>query len=70
MPDDKLGKAIDIASAIGEIYGAVEEAKARCKQVPRVSVEFGARKVLAPGDETDPTKRPSDYVGGTFTWHF
>ena len=70
VPDDKLGKAIDIASAIGEIYGAVEEAKARCKQVPRVSVEFGARKVLAPGDETDPTKRPSDYVGGTFTWHF
>ena len=70
LPDDKLTKAIDIASAIGEIYGAVEAAKAKCKQVPRVSVEFGAKKVLAPGDETDPTKRPADYLGGTFTWHF
>lgn len=70
LPDDKLGKATDIASAIGEIYGAVEAAKAKCKQVPRMSVEFGGKKVLAPGDETDPGKRPADYLGGTFTWRF
>lgn len=74
LPDDKLGKAIDIASAIGEIYGAVEAAKARCKQVPRATLELGAKKVLAPGSasdpDPDPAKRPADYVGGTFTFHF
>lgn len=70
LPNDKLGKAIDIASAIGELYDAGEKAKASCKQVPRATLEFGAKKVLEPGSETDPAKRPADYVGGTFTWHF
>ena len=53
-----------------DVAPAAVRPQAAPPQVPRVSVEFGARKVLAPGDETDPTKRPSDYVGGTFTWHF
>jgi hypothetical protein len=66
---DKLGKVFDIASAIGEMYDAVDKAKARCKQVPRATIEFGAKKVLTPGSETDPTKK-ADYLGVTATFHF
>jgi hypothetical protein len=68
---DKLGKAFDIAAAIGEMYDAVDKAKARCKQVPRATVELGYKRLLTPGSETDPTKLPpTDYVGITGTFHF
>ena len=68
---DKLGKAFDIAGAIGEMYDAVDKAKARCKQVPRATVELGYKRLLTPGSETDPTKLPpTDYVGITGTFRF
>ncbi len=68
---DKLGKAFDIAGAIGEIYDAVDKAKAKCKQQPRAALEFGYKRLITPGSEADPTKLPpTDYVGITATFHF
>jgi hypothetical protein len=68
---DKLGKAFDIAGAIGEIYDAVDKAKGKCKQVPRITVDLGYKHLVSPGDETDPTKLPPvDAVGATATVHF
>lgn len=70
-PDDKLGKAIDIASALGEIYDAVDKAGKKATPVPRATFEFGYKKLLTPGDETDRSKLPpSDFIGGTATFHF
>jgi hypothetical protein len=68
---DKLGKAFEIASAIGEMYDAVDKAKSKCKQVSRASIELGYKHLLSPGSETDPKKLPpADYVGVTGTFHF
>lgn len=69
--DDKLGKAIDIAGAIGAMYDAVGKAKAGCKQTPRFTFEFGYKRLLTPGSETDPGKLPPlDAIGVTGTWRF
>lgn len=68
---DKLSAAFDIASAIGEMYDAVDKAKAKCKQVPRATIEFGYKRPLAPGSDVDPNApRPAEYIGGTVTAHF
>lgn len=68
---DKLGKAFEIAGAIGEMYDAVDKAKAKCKQVPVATFEFGYKRLLTPGSETDPTRlAPLDYAGVTATFHF
>jgi hypothetical protein len=68
---DKFGKAFDIAGAIGEMYDAVDKAKAKCKQVPRATVELGYKRLLSPGSEADPSKLPPlDYAGVTGTFHF
>lgn len=68
---DKLGKAFDIAGAIGEIYDAVDKAKGKCKLVPRATFELGYKRLLSPGSEADPTKLPPlDYAGVTATFHF
>jgi hypothetical protein len=67
---DKLDKAFDIAGALGEIYEAVDKAKASCKEQPRATVEFGYKR-LPPGSATaPPIQPPSDYVGITATFHF
>jgi hypothetical protein len=68
---DQLSKAFDIASAIGEMYDAVDKAKSKCKPVPRASFELGYKHLLTPGSETDPRKQPpTDYIGVTGTFHF
>lgn len=68
---DKLGKAFEIAGAIGEMYDAVDKAKAKCKQVPVATFDFGYKRLLTPGSETDPSKLPPlDYAGVTATFHF
>jgi hypothetical protein len=68
---DKLGKAFEIAGAIGEMYDAVDKAKAKCKQVPVATFDLGYKRLLTPGSETDPTKLPPlDYAGVTATFHF
>jgi hypothetical protein len=69
--DDKLSKAIDIASVLGEIYDAIDKAKVKCKEQPRATFEFGYKRLLTPGSETDPSKLPPlDYAGVTGTFHF
>jgi hypothetical protein len=68
---DKLEKAFDIAGALGEIYEAVDKAKAKCKPQPRATVEFGYKRLPpAGGATTSPAPPPSDYVGITATFHF
>jgi hypothetical protein len=66
----KLLKAADIASALGDMYDAVDKSKEGCKQVPAVTVEFGAKGPLGGGTETDPSKRTPGSVGVTVTIPF
>ena len=74
--ETKQGKLIDIAGAIGEMYNAVDKAKAACKQVPRWKLEFGVKGPLGSGGssgsdaDTDPSKRPPTVLGGTLTIPF
>jgi hypothetical protein len=67
--ETRNGKLIDIASAVGEMYDAVDKAKAGCKPAPTLSVDFGAKKIVAPGDEKDP-KKLQDFVGVSATLRF
>ena len=66
----KLMKAADIASALGDMYDAVDKSKEGCKQVPAVTFEFGAKGPLGGVTETDPSKRTPGYIGGTITIPF
>jgi outer membrane protein OmpA-like peptidoglycan-associated protein len=69
--DDRMSKGTEIAGAIGEIYGAVEKSKAGCSEAPSWTLEFGYKRLLDPGKETDPSKWPArDYFGLTWTWRF
>ncbi|HJV61277.1 MAG TPA: DUF4157 domain-containing protein [Albitalea sp.] len=69
--DTKEGKLIEIAGAVGEMYDAVDKAKAACKQVPRFKLEFGVKGPLGTGgDDSDPSKRPATVLGGTLTIPF
>jgi hypothetical protein len=70
-PDDRNAKLADVVSAIVAVNGAIDAAKAKCKQVPRVKLEFGAHRPLAP---FQPQLPPSDsdrsmapYAGVTLT---
>ncbi len=72
--EDKLSKLVDVASAIGDMYDAVDKAKSACKEEPAATFKFGVQGPLstpsgAP-EETDPSKRPGTYVGGSVTWYF
>lgn len=68
---DKLGKAFEIAGALGEMYDAVDKAKAKCKRLPVATFDFGYKRLVTPGSETDPSKLPPlDYAGVTATFHF
>lgn len=69
--DEKLGKAIDVASAIAEIYESVDKAKQACKPQPTISLDLGYQRLLTPGNETDPTKSPPlDKFGADLTVRF
>ena len=71
--ETKQSKLIDIAGAIGEMYDAVDKAKAACKQVPRWKLEFGVKGPLGSGGsdgDADPSKRPPSVLGGTLTIPF
>jgi hypothetical protein len=69
---DRTLKLFDIAGAIGEMYDAVEKAKAGCKQVPRATFNFGLQGPLAPSDKAleDPSLRTPTYLGGSITIPF
>ncbi|HNB51768.1 MAG TPA: hypothetical protein PK530_07485, partial [Anaerolineales bacterium] len=66
--EKRLSKVPDVASALGDMYDAVEKSKASCKKVPRAKFEFGYKGPL--GDEPDPNKRQPSYIGGTLTIPF
>ncbi|NJA05296.1 DUF4157 domain-containing protein [Methylococcaceae bacterium WWC4] len=66
--EKKLMKLPDVASALGDMYDAVDKAKAGCKPVPKAKFEFGYQGPL--GGESDPAKKPPEYLGGTLTIPF
>lgn len=70
--EQRTEKLIDMASAIGEMYDAVDKASAKCEAKPRLTIEFGGKYPLTepPVVEPDPLKRPAPYIGITGTWHF
>lgn len=73
--EDKLSKLVDVAGAIGDMYGAVDKAKKSCKEEPAATFRFGVQGPLSPPppaspEETDPSKRPATFVGGSATWYF
>jgi hypothetical protein len=70
-PDERNAKLADVVSAVVAVNGAIDAAKAKCKQVPRARLEFGAHMPLG---EFQPQVPPSDsdramapYVGATLT---
>lgn len=67
--EKRMTKVPDIASALGEMYEAVDKSKASCKKVPKAKFEFGYKGPLG-GDESDPNKRETPYIGGTITIPF
>jgi hypothetical protein len=73
--ETKQNKLIDIAGAVGEMYDAVDKAKAACKEVPRWKLEFGLKgRIGGSGPETspgfDPNAPPDPMLGGTLTIPF
>jgi Domain of unknown function (DUF4157) len=72
--EDKLSKLVDAASAIGDMYDAVDKAKKGCKEEPAATFKFGVQGPLSPPsgapEETDPSKRPATFIGGSATWYF
>jgi len=67
-PDERLGKLADIASAIADMYDAVDKSKSACKQVPTATFNIGVQGPLSP--DPDPTKRQPSFIGGTLTIPF
>jgi hypothetical protein len=67
--EKKLMKIPDMASALGEMYEAVDQSKASCKKVPKAKFEFGYKGPLGDPDP-DPAKRHPSYIGGTITIPF
>lgn len=68
---DLLGKAAEVAGAVGAIYAAAEKAKAKCKELSAVEVDLGYTRLLTPGSEKDAPKLPAkDVVGATLTIRF
>jgi hypothetical protein len=70
--EDKLSKAADVASALADMYDAVDQSTKACTPKPAASFRIGVEGPLGkvPGEETDPSKRPPSYLGGTLTIPF
>jgi hypothetical protein len=68
---DRTEKLIDIASGIGDLYGAIEKAEEACKQVPLL--EFGFKGETFFGERsTDPlerSKQPADFIGPSLKFY-
>lgn len=72
--DDRLEKMADVAGAIGELYDSIDKAKEGCKPVPNFTLGLGYRGALSAEEswknDPDPLKRPSSYLGLTFSAPF
>jgi len=65
-PEARLG---EVVAAVANVNSAIERVRARCREVPVATFEFGARGPLttpAPGEE----RREGGFIGGTATFHF
>ncbi len=67
---EKLSKLADVASALGEMYDAVEAAKSSAKPVPAATLDIGVKAPLGSQEETDPAKRHPSYIGATLSFPF
>lgn len=67
-------KLKDVVAAIVGVNGAIDAAKAKCKQVPRVRLDLGVHGPLGPFTPhmpiTDSDRSKAPYVGGTLTIPF
>lgn len=65
--DERLAKMAAIAGVIGEMYDAVDQSKAACKEVPAATLNIGVQGPLAPTNavvnDPDPMKRPAATIG-------
>jgi hypothetical protein len=68
--EDRLSKLVDMAGAIGDMYGAVDKSKKGCKQVPWATFKFGIQGPLAPTPGEPPGKQSPSYIGGSLTIPF
>lgn len=72
--DERLAKLAAIAGVIGEMYDAVDQSKAACKEVPAATLNIGVQGPLAPTNsvvnDPDPSKRPSSTIGVGLTIPF
>ena len=68
--ESELSSLADIAGALGEMYEAVDKAKAACTQVPRWKLDFGVSGPLNPDAPTETTPSPPSTFGGTLTIPF
>jgi hypothetical protein len=67
---EKLSKLADVASALGEMYDAVEAAKSPAKPTPAAILDLGVKGPLGSQTETDPAKRHPSYIGATLSIPF
>ena len=67
-----LDQLTDIASAISDMYNAIESVKGPCREVPRATLQFGVRTPIDIGTETpgERERRPASFIGGTLTIPF
>lgn len=67
-------KLADVVAAIAAVQSEIDAAKAKCKQVPRAKLEFGAHTPLGPFSPhvppTEGDRGAAPYVGGTLTIPF
>lgn len=72
--DERLAKMAAIAGVIGEMYDAVDQSKAACKEVPAATLNIGVQGPLAPTNsvvnDPDPSKRPASVIGVGLTIPF
>ena len=65
-PEIRLG---EVVAAIANVNSAIDRVRARCREVPVASFDFGVRGPLGtPGP--DDRDRGAGYIGGTATFHF
>jgi hypothetical protein len=67
---EKLSKLADVASALGEMYDAVEAAKSSAKPVPAAILDIGVKAPLGSQEEIDLAKRHPSYIGATLSIPF
>ena len=59
----------EVVAAIAGVHSAIEAVRARCREVPVATFEFGARGPLGTPEPSE-RERGESFVGGSVTFHF